>query len=160
MTRQEFLEELRITLQGEMNQGRINEHLHYYDTYIMEESRKGKTEEQVLEELGNPRLIAKTLIDTEGNYEGSRHESAYSSGYEEHEQTVKKGFHAEYSKDKGWDIRFGRFQLNSWYGRLVMIIIALLVIVVVARIVAFLLPIVIGVVLILTALSLIFGRKG
>ncbi len=160
MTRQEFLEELRISLQGEINQGRINEHLHYYDTYIMEESRKGKTEQQVLEELGNPRLIAKTLIDTEGNSEGAYWESSYSSEYRESNQTTKKGFHANYSKDKGWDIRFGRFRLNSWYGKIVMMLLAILVIVVVARIVAFLLPLVIGVVLILTALSLIFGRRG
>lgn len=160
MTRQEFLEELRISLQGEINQGRINEHLHYYDTYIMEESRKGKTEQQVLEELGNPRLIAKTLIDTEGNSEGAYWESSYSSEYRESNQTAKKGFHANYSKDKGWDIRFGRFRLNSWYGKIVMMLLAILVIVVVARIVAFLLPLVIGVVLILTALSLIFGRRG
>lgn len=159
MTRQEFLEELRISLQGEMNQGRINEHLHYYDTYIMEESRKGKTEQQVLEELGNPRLIAKTLIDTNENYEGGYQESSYSSEYDENERTAKKGFHANYSQDKGWDIRFGRVRLNSWYGKLAMLLVAVLVIVLVAHIVAFLLPLVIGIVLILTALSLIFGRR-
>lgn len=73
MTRDEFLRELRIALQGRIPQGQVNEQLRYYENYIIEESRKGRTQDEVLEELGNPRLIAKTIIDTFGdgmNYEG------------------------------------------------------------------------------------------
>lgn len=64
MTKKEFLQELRIALQGQVPQAQVNEHLQYYDNYIMEESRKGKTEEQVIESLGSPRLIAKTIHQT------------------------------------------------------------------------------------------------
>lgn len=73
MTRDKFLQELRIALQGRVSQKEVNEQLRYYENYIIEESRKGKTEEEVLAELGNPRLIAKTIFDTcgeEGYYEG------------------------------------------------------------------------------------------
>lgn len=64
MDRETYLKELRIALQGQIPQERVNEHLRYYENYIIEESRKGRTESQVMEDLGNPRLIAKTIIDT------------------------------------------------------------------------------------------------
>lgn len=66
MTREEFLRELRIALQGRISQGQVNEQLRYYENYIIEESRKGKTQQEVLAFLGNPRLIAKTIADTYG----------------------------------------------------------------------------------------------
>lgn len=64
MDRETYLKELRTALQGQISQENVNEHLRYYENYIIEESRKGRTEAQVMEDLGNPRLIAKTIIDT------------------------------------------------------------------------------------------------
>ena len=52
MTRDEFLKELRIALQGRIPQSQVNEHLKYYENYIMEESRKGRTEEEVIADIG------------------------------------------------------------------------------------------------------------
>ncbi len=67
MTREDFLRELRIALQGRIPQGEVNSQLSYYETYIIEESRKGRSESEVIESLGDPRLIAKTIIDTYGS---------------------------------------------------------------------------------------------
>ncbi|MCI9377823.1 MAG: DUF1700 domain-containing protein [Eubacterium sp.] len=67
MTRDMFLNELRIALQGQIGQAQVNEQLAYYETYIIEESRKGRTEGEVLESLGSPRLIAKTVIQIYGS---------------------------------------------------------------------------------------------
>lgn len=64
MDRESYIRELRLALQGQISQENVNEHLRYYENYIIEESRKGRTEAQVIEDLGNPRLIAKTIIDT------------------------------------------------------------------------------------------------
>lgn len=83
MTRDKFLQELRIALQGRVSQKEVNEQLRYYENYIIEESRKGKTEEDVFAELGNPRLIAKTISDTYGedrNYEGQSVEKQLNKG--------------------------------------------------------------------------------
>lgn len=163
MTRQEFLEELRIALQGGISQGLINEHLQYYDNYIMEEARKGKTEQQVIEELGSPRLIARTLIDTADvqhkEFGETSHSDSGSGNGKKREEQASKGFRADYSQEKGWDIRYGRFRFNSWYGKLLLILTAILILVIIANVVAFLLPIVIPVVLILLILSLLFGSK-
>lgn len=157
MTKQEFLKELQLALQGELSQAAINDNIRYYDNYIMEEVRKGKRERDVIEELGHPRLIAKTLIDTTEQFGEASGNEYYSDNYGQTDSG--KGFRADYSEDRGWDIRLGRMELNSWYGKLLMIAIAILIIVIVANVVAFLLPILVPVVLVLLICSLIFGGR-
>ncbi len=66
MTKQEFLEGLRKYLSGSLDYSQVNGHLRYYAEYIDSQIRQGKGEEQVMEELGDPRLIAKTLAGMEG----------------------------------------------------------------------------------------------
>ena len=46
----------------------------YYDDYIRSERQKGRSESDIMDELGDPRLIARTILDTtpgaaEGEYE-------------------------------------------------------------------------------------------
>lgn len=156
MTRKEFLHELQVALQGEIDQAAVNENIKYYDNYIMKESRKGKSEEEVTAQLGNPRLIAKTLIDTAekmGHPNGQYYSGDYSGG------PAGRGFRAEYSGQDGWDVRFGRLKLNSWFGKLMLVLAAILLIVVVANVVAFLLPILVPVILAMLLYSLFFGNR-
>ena len=60
MTKGEFLMTLRKKLAGEIPPQDVERNLQYYDKYITDAVRNGKTEEQVLEELGSPLLIAKS----------------------------------------------------------------------------------------------------
>lgn len=62
MTKQEFLEELRQALSGEVSSEAMMDAYRYYGTYIEDEMRNGKSEEQVVEELGRPSLIARSII--------------------------------------------------------------------------------------------------
>lgn len=62
MSRREFLEVLRGQLSGQMTQGRAAAHVRYYEDYIQSQVRNGRSESDVLAELGDPRLIAKTLM--------------------------------------------------------------------------------------------------
>ncbi len=62
MTKQEFLDELRQMLSGEVSSEVVMDSYRYYATYIEEEVRGGKEESQVLEELGRPALIARSII--------------------------------------------------------------------------------------------------
>lgn len=80
MTRDDFLRELRIALQGRISQTEVNRHLAYYETFIIEESRKGRTEREVIESLGSPRLIAKTIIQYPGNGTDTYEEEAKQPG--------------------------------------------------------------------------------
>ena len=63
MTKQEFLSGLETALSGEVSQQVFLENMRYYQGYIKDELQKGRSEAEVLEELGSPRLIARTIID-------------------------------------------------------------------------------------------------
>ena len=66
MKKTEFLKELEAALRGEVSPELVSENLRYYDNYISQETSKGRSEEEVTEEIGSPRLIARTIIDTSG----------------------------------------------------------------------------------------------
>lgn len=66
MTKQEFLDGLRRSLVSGLEAGEINEHIRYYSDYIDSQLRMGISEEEVMNSLGEPRLIAKTLLGMEG----------------------------------------------------------------------------------------------
>lgn len=135
MTREEFLTELRLALQGNVSQAAVNENVRYYENYIIEESHKGKTEEEVIAQLGNPRLIAKTIIDTKG-------QQVYT---QETEESSQQTTHQSSTK--------------SWVYLAIGIAILVLVIIIVGSLVAFLLPIVIPIVLIMLIIMLISGNR-
>lgn len=66
MTKRQFMEELRSSLEGMVSQVVIQENMNYYEDYINEQIRNGKNEQDVLNELGSPRLIARSIIDAKG----------------------------------------------------------------------------------------------
>ncbi|MDO4345684.1 MAG: DUF1700 domain-containing protein [Eubacteriales bacterium] len=94
MTKREFLDTLQAQLQGELPAAEIDGHLHYYEEYISESVRAGKSESQVLEELGSPVFIAKTLLDTAEAAETGGREYGYRSesyGSETEETAESRG---------------------------------------------------------------------
>ena len=64
MRKAEFLKELEEALSGEVPAAVMRENLNYYSQYISAECLKGRSEEEVIREIGSPRLIAKTIIDS------------------------------------------------------------------------------------------------
>ena len=68
MTKNEFLEGLKEALSETGSSSLVRENLEYYDSYIEDEKKKGRTEQEILDELGDPRLIAKSIMDA-GGYE-------------------------------------------------------------------------------------------
>ena len=67
MTEKEFLDTLYEQLSDQIPDSKASAHTQYYQDYIRNEIRNGKNEQEVLQSLGDPRLIAKTLIDTVQN---------------------------------------------------------------------------------------------
>ena len=51
-------------LTGELDENTVAKTLRYYSEYIDSETRNGRSEEEVLDELGSPLLIARTILDT------------------------------------------------------------------------------------------------
>ena len=65
MNKKEFLDILYEQLSGQMPEGTVSSHIQYYRNYIEEQRCTGRSEDDILSELGDPRLIARTLLDTE-----------------------------------------------------------------------------------------------
>lgn len=55
MTKQEFLYALETALSEELNDIQVNEQINYYRQYIEEQIASGRSESEVLEELGDAR---------------------------------------------------------------------------------------------------------
>lgn len=76
MTKNEFLTILRGQLTGKIPTSEVESQIGYYEAYINGQIGLGNSEEAAVEELGDPRLIAKTLIDStnraaeEAGYDG------------------------------------------------------------------------------------------
>ncbi len=67
---------MQDALIGSVSSEELNENMRYYEEYIHSQVRSGKTEQEVLNELGDPRLIAKTIIDTSA-FRGGDPRAAY-----------------------------------------------------------------------------------
>lgn len=152
MNRTEFLSELRIALQGQVDQATINDTLHYYENYIMEESRKGRSEQEVLDELGNPRLLAKTIISSTGQ--------DYEKGYRE----TTSGYSGEYDETADFIIngkvyRGMKAKIMKWTAIIAMILILVGVISLICGVISFLAPVLVPLLIILLAVRLISGRR-
>ncbi len=70
MRKEEFLEKLRARLSQTMSVQEVTAQIRYYENYIQEQMQNGRSEEEVLAELGDPLLIAKTLMDVQETREG------------------------------------------------------------------------------------------
>lgn len=89
MTKQEFLNNLRESLYTEVTSIEIENNIHYYSDYIDNEIRNGKREEEVMESLGDPRLIARTIIETSRINKGNKPTSDYSYDQEDNSTTQR-----------------------------------------------------------------------
>lgn len=70
MNKTDFLASLRSYLNGRIDPYEVESNMEYYSAYIDGELAKGRSEEEVMEELGQPSLIARTLIDSVKRREG------------------------------------------------------------------------------------------
>ena len=65
MTKNEFLDSLREYLSYELPERLVKPQMQYYQEYFREQAALGKSAQTVCEELGDPQLIARTIIDSE-----------------------------------------------------------------------------------------------
>lgn len=74
MNKYEFIKRLQKALTGKVDGRELEDTIRYYEDYIDGEIKKGKTEAQVLQELGDPRLLAKNIASVNGNGSGGFYE--------------------------------------------------------------------------------------
>ncbi len=142
MTKREFLEKLRLALSGRVSSEVVTDNISYYEDYINTEIRKGKSEEEVLEALGDPRLIARTIAETNPSQTGG------SGGYADEEQGGSRGEQAGMSSG----FRFSGLPLWVWL--VLVIVVAVLVVSAVFSILSMVLPILLPILVILFLVKL------
>ena len=89
MKKSEFIAELKEALEHNLTPQKIKEHVDYYEDYIRGEVKKGRDEEDVVNELGDPWAIAKTIRLSEG-MEGQ--ETTYTVQEDTLEPETKRGW--------------------------------------------------------------------
>ena len=129
MDKDEFLGILRSQLSGQMPEQQIATHIQYYRSYIEERIAAGSSESEVMRELGDPRLIARTLLDTENGGNASQN-----SGF---------AGDAGYGNPADRDTKEHKFKLDltTWYGKLIVVLIAAVILILLFILLGILIPI-------------------
>lgn len=151
MNRTEFLETLRAQLSGQMQEGKAAAHVRYYRDYMEDEMRKGRSEAEVLEELGDPRLIARTLLDTDPDAGQQMYEN--SSGYGG--QSYDGAGSSDYNGRPQREIKQRRYKLDltAWYGKVIVIAVAAAIIAGLVALIGVMMPVIIVVCLVMLFIS-------
>lgn len=129
MRKDEFLQTLRRALNGNVPPRVVEENVRYYDGYISDEVRKGRTEEAVIEEIGDPRLIARTIEDTtDGAGEGEFVDA--DNSYDQSSSRTERGYGTYDSDRTGSTQRHSvhYIDLSKWYWRVLAAVIVFAVI--------------------------------
>lgn len=138
MNKKEFLDILYEQLSGQMPEGNVAAHVQYYRNYIEEEQHKGRSEDDILNELGDPHLIARTLLDTDSTASGNPQTTgSYSEPYTDNSYEYDNGS----SGSKKVKSRSFHINLSTWYGKLAVILIAAIVIVLLCTVLSVLIPV-------------------
>lgn len=132
MNREEFLSRLASALNGEVHPSVIQENLKYYDEYIREEAAKGRSEDEVIDEIGGYRLIAKTIIEANGGGEGQGNYSGQT--YDQGDFYSSRGDSGDYQGYDKSDPAGGSFRMydfsRGWRRFIIPAVLVLVIIVV------------------------------
>lgn len=112
MVKKEFLDILRESLAGNVPASEVEENIRYYKDYIENEA---ESEEEALKQLGDPHLIARTIIDSFKASKGpmadfytEQARNEYSSGVFEEDvdsgdnDNIEYKYKAEYRRGLKW----------------------------------------------------------
>lgn len=152
MTKSEFLVKLKEALENDLDNYTVQENLTYYQSYIDEEIGRGRSERDVLEELGDPWVIAQSIIgmteqrlSADEDYGGNRTSGSYWTGEDDRQEFSGAQIHT--------------YTVNAWWKRLLLIlgIIGIIVIVfaVIGGLISLIMPIVIPVLLVVILVRLL-----
>lgn len=160
MTRNEFLGKLKEALENDLNGRIVQENMEYYNSYITGEVSKGRSEEEVTAELGDPWMIARSIIDmaesAQGGQDGyeQQEEPRRQSSSQRYEQSYQTGNNAPHIHMLG---------LDTWWKKLLLVLgiagVVLIVVAVIGGIVSLLMPIIVPLLFVMLAIRLLGGRR-
>ena len=117
MNKDEFLRRLEDALSGEVPASVIRENLNYYADYLSQELGKGRTIDEIIEEIINSAEAAGETGDGHGSFEDA------SPRDDDRRSTYSQG---SYQNGSAPNIHY--FDLNKWYWKLALVVLLFLVI--------------------------------
>ena len=133
MDKREFMEKLQRALAGGLNSIQVADNMRYYQDYIETEIRKGRSESDVLTQLGDPRLLAKSII--EANKRGGE---SYGSNREYDEEVADNSASGKKVRSFNYALR-----LPFWLAMLIVTVMVIIVIGIVTSLLSIFLPVII-----------------
>lgn len=151
MTRAEFIDTLQKTLTGRISSSSVNENIRYYQEYIDTQVRAGRSEEEVIAELGNPRLLARTIIEADKR-EG---QTAYGEA-QEYDEVYEDGTQAGAESGRGGA---KVYRMPGWLITVLVVLVMVLIIGVIGSVLSMLLPFIIPIMGIILIVRLVNRRE-
>lgn len=151
MEKTEFIERLQRALAAGISSSQVAENVRYYQNYIDSEIRKGRSEKEVMDSLGDPRLLAKSII------EANKHAGVSYGSNQEYDDEVAdepQEWDSDRSTPKGRSI-----VLPGWLVMLIVTVIVLLIIGVATYTLISFAPVIIGVLVVVLIVKTFQGRS-
>jgi uncharacterized membrane protein len=156
MNKVEFLDILRQSLSGEVTNQSIEQNVRYYDGYISAQTPEEEADN--IDKLGDPRLIAKTIIEAEKAAKEKNMNNWSGSNYQTHSAEAEEE-HRDNSDGHGKNVFFTNMQ---WYHKLIAVLVVIVLFVLIALIgrlvIGFLFAFGIPILLVLLVMSLFRKR--
>jgi uncharacterized membrane protein len=132
MDEQEFLDILRKSLVNKIPESEIDNNINYYNNYISSSNTQGTTKEERLTELGDPRLIARTIVDAYKMSKNSIHSPYRNQNTTEYEDSSysdeKENNHN--NQGRAWNVKFHSTNM-PWYQKIIGVLILVLIFIIV-----------------------------
>jgi uncharacterized membrane protein len=131
LRKDEFLNILKETLSGEISPESMRRNINYYDQYI----GSNPQQEKIIDELGDPRLIAKTIIDTDRI---AKEKGRYTEGREYQNNSYDREDKQEETNDQEDNRKSMIFGNIKWYHKAIFffaLLLFLIIIVILGRVI-------------------------
>lgn len=151
MNKEEFITKLQYALAGGISGSQVAEHVRYYREYIDSEIHRGRTEEEVLVQLGDPRLLARSIIDA------NKRAGAASGSNRGYDEEVAGNVPENEKYGRTGHVR--RVMLPGWLVMVIIVVIAAIVIGLVSSLLYLFAPVIMGVLIVMLIIQLIHGNR-
>lgn len=121
MSKEEFLRELEEALAGDVPEVVIRDNVSYYGSYLSQEMAKGRSVDEIVMEIGEPFIVAKTIIEhceASGECAGN----AGTGSYEESDSDTRNQRYGNSGQQNPFP-NMHYIDLNKWYWKLLAIVV-------------------------------------
>lgn len=149
MKQEEFLHCFQEALVGKVPENVIHDNVAYYRNYINSRICEGKTEDEILESLGDPRLLAKTIEESSKFANGEEnmncgYDGRYSQNMSNNNYYRENRSDNEYDTQQEKEIHGSRrtIKIPGWLITILVILVMALVIVLAFSLISFFAPVI------------------